>query len=58
MTAVLDHPSLGAKIRGVVDDGVTRYFGIKYATLEHKFDAPHPVDRSTTADVIDATKAG
>lgn len=55
--AEIDHPSLGS-IRGVEEKGVTKFLGIKYASLEHQFALPKLVGRPEQGGVLDATKLG
>jgi carboxylesterase type B len=57
MATTLQHPTLG-NITGVAKDGVTQYFGIKYATLENRLAAPVPLLDNGGQGPIDATTFG
>ena len=56
MTSILKLASLG-EIRGRVEDGVTQYLGIKYATLKHRL-GDAELAESLGGGVLDATKDG
>ncbi|KAF8864542.1 alpha/beta-hydrolase [Acephala macrosclerotiorum] len=55
MSITLSHPSLG-EIQGKVDEKVTRFLGIKYASIKDIFAASEVVKYSNSK--IDATKLG
>ena len=56
MSATINTSNLG-QIRGKTEDGVTRYLGIKYATLKDRF-ADAQLVEERQGDILDATADG
>lgn len=53
----LNHPTLG-QIHGKLTSGVAQYFGIKYASLKHRFGVPELYNGSRSSGVTVADKLG
>ncbi|KAK5195057.1 hypothetical protein LTR99_002704 [Exophiala xenobiotica] len=54
--ATISHSSLG-KLQGVSKGDVTQFWGIKYASLGHRFGTPE-IYAGQASDTVDATKVG
>lgn len=59
MAVILHHPLLG-RIRGIINNNVSEYLGIKYATLADHFAPPLPLKAPNPqpGDILDATSYG
>jgi len=55
-TTTLSHSSLG-KVEGVSHTDVTQFWGIKYASLGHRFGASE-IYTGQSSGTVDATKVG
>jgi carboxylesterase type B len=56
-TITLQHKALG-EVTGLREEHVARFLGVKYASLEHRFETSQVLEYGASPSAIDATKIG